>query len=165
MWCQQTIWKHWASAGLFFPGLKTRTCVEPCRPSAVPEPAHARQEWAGEEPAVIQPWAFVWVTHFWLSTTLSGGMCSWCCHCSSCFLCSGWVRNLFCAELARPLPYRFHTKSISRLFPCAAPRNEGRLSLRTVLTLPGFSFQWVTIFCLGCLSLISPKIILTIYLG
>lgn len=51
-----------------------------------------------------------------------------------------------------------HAKLISRLLPHAAARNKCSLSLKTALMLPSFSFQELSIFCLGSLShMLSPN--------
>lgn len=116
------------------------------------ERAHARRERAGEEPKQgvpaatwQQPWAFAWFT-FLAAPYIMGGICLWCHHTSSCFLCSGWLRKLLCWELACPLCYGVCIKLVSRLFPCATWRNKGRLSLKTVFTSLSFSFQQLSIF-------------------
>lgn len=109
MWCQQTMWKRWTSAGLFFPALQTWTCVELCKPGAAGASPRS-QERAGEEPAGIQARASEWGTFLALGWDVL----------------MVWSQQLLFSMLrmpdkpavcrACPLHYRIHTQSVSRLF-------------------------------------------------
>lgn len=110
-------------------------CGKLCEPSAAGA-GPCRAGGAGEEPAAIQARDFVRVTFLAFGgdvlTVLSQQ------------LLFSLLRRTDEPAMCRAclsMHYRIHTQSISRLFPHATPRNEGRMSLRTVLTLLGFAFQ------------------------